>query len=139
MYLLDTNVVSALRRRSSANANVWRWAESVDTARQSISAITILELEKGVLLADRKDQAKAKIFRAWLDQQVVPGFRGRIIAIDETIAKRCAALHVPDPMSDMDSLIAATALSRDLTLVTRNVMDFSRARVRVLNPWSAHS
>ena len=139
MFLLDTNVVSELRkiRLGRADKNVVQWAESVDAVDLYLSAITVQELELGVLLAERRDSAQGAIFRTWLENHVLPAFAGRILPVDTVVAQRCAALHVPDPGPAMDSLIAATALVHGMTLVTRNVTDFRSCGVAILNPWEA--
>lgn len=138
MFLLDTNVVSELRkiRLGRADKNVAQWADSVDATQLFLSVITAQELEVGVLLAERRDPPQGAVLRAWLENHVLPAFEGRILPVDLKIAKRSAALHLPDPRPAMDSLIAATALVRGMTLVTRNVADFQSAGVAVFNPWN---
>lgn len=140
MFVLDTNVVSELRkvRSQKADPNVARWAESVDAENLYISAITVLELELGVLLIERKDTAQGAMLRAWFDTQVLPEFDGRILPIDTAIALRCARLHVPDPKSERDAVIAATALVHGMTVVTRNIDDFKATGVPLINPWENH-
>lgn len=137
MYLLDTNVVSELRKAKTgkANKNVTKWAKSVSATSMFLSAITILELETGILLIERRDPTQGTILRTWLDQHVLPAFSGRILAIDVAVAQRCAQLRVPNPQADRDSLIAATALIHGMTIVTRNVADFENTGVEILNPW----
>ena len=137
-HLVDTNVVSELRRAKAGKADprVTAWAGSVPAASLFLSVITILELEMGVLLIERRDPAQGAILRAWLDGQVLPAFSGRILAVDTAVARRCAKLHVPDPRSERDALIAATALTHGLTVVTRNVADFEPTGVGTLNPWT---
>ena len=137
MYVLDTNVISELRKARKTHPNVKKWAERVPSASLYISVISVLELEIGILLIDRRDKEQGAILRAWMDRHVLPAFSGRILAIDTAVAQRCAALHVPNPRSDRDALIAATALVHGLTVVTRNVADFERTGVRVINPWEA--
>lgn len=139
MYLLDTNVVSELRkvRSGKADRNVARWADSVDSAELFVSAITIQELEIGILLAERKDAPKGAVLRAWMDQHVLPAFADRILPIDTAVALRGAALHVPEPRPVRDALIAATALVHGMPVVTRNVVDFEPTGVRVIDPWRA--
>lgn len=136
-YLLDTNVVSELRKvgDGKADANVVAWVGAQDTAGLCISAITILELERGILGVQRRDAAQGARLRAWLENQVRPAFAGRILSIDDAIATRCAHLHIPDRRNEADALIAATALVLGLTVVTRNVRDFEGAGVVVLDPW----
>jgi predicted nucleic acid-binding protein len=138
MFVLDTNVVSELRKvkAGKADANVAAWAASVATGSLFISAITVLELEAGVLQLQRRDGRQGDLLRQWLEQQVLPAFEGRVLAVDTAVALRCAQLHVPDPRSDRDALIAASALVHGMTVVTRNVADFAATGVALLNPWA---
>ncbi len=137
MYLLDTNVVSELRKAKSGkiNRHVKAWAKSVSTATLFLSAISILELEIGILLVERRDRSQGALLRTWMEGHVLPTFSNRILAVDTAVAQRCAALHVPNPRSDRDALIAATAFVHGMTVVTRNVDDFEPTGVAVLNPW----
>ncbi|MDR2207418.1 MAG: type II toxin-antitoxin system VapC family toxin [Azoarcus sp.] len=137
MYVLDTNVVSELRkvRAGKADPNVAAWAESVDAAELFVSAITIMELELGVLLIERKDATQGTVLRTWLEQHVLPEFAGRTLPVDTAVAQRCARLHVPDRRNERDALIAATALAHGMTVVTRNVADFQSTGVLPINPW----
>ena len=139
MFVLDTNVVSELRKAKAGKAdpNVAHWAAGVPAAVLFVSAITILELETGVLLAQRRDPKQGALLRAWLDQHVLPAFSGRVLPVDTAVAQRCAALHVPDPRSERDALIAATAMVHRMTVVTRNVADFAATGAPLLNPWDA--
>jgi predicted nucleic acid-binding protein len=134
-YLLDTNVLSEMRRQDKMDARVKAWADSVAVADQYLSAITLLEIELGVLSVSRRDKAQAAILRSWIDTRVLPSFAGRILSVDATVALRCAQLHVPDPRPELDALIAATALVHGLQVVTRNVADFQPMGVKLLNPW----
>ena len=138
MYLLDTNVVSEMRkiRLGKADPNVSAWADSVEASDLYLSAISIHELELGVLLAERRDAAQGALLRKWLTEQVLPAFAGRILDVDTVVAQRSAGLHVPDPRPFRDGLIAATALVHGMTVVTRNVDDFHASGVTVLNPWT---
>jgi toxin FitB len=136
MFVLDTNVVSELRRPEKADPNVLAWASNVSLSDIFISAISVLELELGVLLVERRDEAQGTILRAWIDGQILPRFEGRILPVDAAVAQRCARLHVPDPRSERDALIAATALVHAMTVVTRNAADFSPTGVKILNPWN---
>ncbi|PHM52151.1 twitching motility protein PilT [Xenorhabdus hominickii] len=140
MYVLDTNVVSELRkiRAGKADPNVAAWAENVDAAALFVSAITIMELELGILLIERKDATQGAILRAWLEQHVLPEFSERTLPVDTAVAQRCARLHVPDRCSERDALIAATALVHGMTVVTRNVADFQSSGVTILNPWESN-
>jgi predicted nucleic acid-binding protein len=137
MYLLDTNVVSELRkiRAGKADRHVAAWADSVDAADLFLSVMTIHELELGVLLAERRDPPQGALFRAWLNGHVLTAFADRILAVDAVVAQRSARLHVPDPRPLRDGLIAATALVHGMTVVTRNVADFEPTGVATLNPW----
>jgi predicted nucleic acid-binding protein len=139
MFVLDTNVVSELRkiRVGKADPHVAQWADSVDAGSLHISSITVLELERGVLLLERKDPRQGAILRTWLDTLVLPEFTGRIFPVDTAVAQRCARLHVPDPRAERDALIAATALVHGMTVVTRNLADFVATGVPLLNPWNA--
>ena len=139
MYLLDTNVVSELRkvRLGRADAQVARWAQEVAVAQLYISVITVHELEIGVLLLQRRDAVQGAVLRSWMDDYVLPAFAGRILPVDTAVVQRSAQLHVPDPQPFRDGLIAATALVHGMTVVTRNVADFARTEVALLNPWDA--
>lgn len=137
MFVLDTNVVSELRkiRLGKADPHVTQWADSVDAGRLHISAITVLELEIGILQIEHRDPRQGAMLRIWLDTLVLPEFNGRILHVDAAVAQRCARLHVPDPRAERDALIAATALVHGMTVVTRNLADFKATGVPLLNPW----
>lgn len=141
MFVLDTNVLSELRkvRLGRADANVVAWAESVDAADLFISAISIMELELGVLSMERKDAAQGALLRAWLEQQVLPEFSGRTLPVDTAVAQRCARLHVPDKRGERDALIAATAMVHGMAVATRNVADFEPTGVTLVDPWKPSS
>ena len=135
MYLLDTNVITALRRGNRIDPGVADWARGVDSAELFLSSITILEIETGILLMERRDPAQGAVLRSWMDHRVLPAFESRILPIDTSVAQRCARLHVPDPRAERDALIAATALVHRLKVVTRNVADFRPMGVDLINPW----
>ena len=138
MYLLDTNVISELRKAKAgtAHSGVISWASEVPAALMFVSVISIHEIEHGVLLAERSDPAKGAMLRAWLDNSVVPAFAERIVIVDLDIVKRAAGLHVPDPAPFRDALIGATAMVHGMVLVTRNVRDFERfPNLDLINPW----
>lgn len=137
-FLLDTNVISELRKAKAAKADpkVTLWVQSVPSGALFLSAIVIQELEIGVLLAERRDPAKGEILRAWLDLHVLPTFSDRILPVDTVVARRSAALHVPEPRPIRDGLIAATAIVHGMTIVTRNSIDFLSTGAAVLNPWT---
>ncbi|MDD4976484.1 MAG: type II toxin-antitoxin system VapC family toxin [Bacteriovorax sp.] len=135
--LLDTNVVSELRKAKTGkiNPNIKAWAQSVSPSDLFLSAITLLELEMGIGLIERRDPAQAALLRTWLNHHVLPAFEGRILAVDSAVALCCGKLHVPDPRAERDALIGATALVHNMVVVTRNVEDFEPLGVKILNPW----
>jgi hypothetical protein len=135
MFLLDTNVLSELRRPERAHRSVLAWASRFKSSDFFLSAMTILEIELGTLRMVRRDRAHAAVLRIWIDQSVVPRFRGRILPIDEAVAQRCARIQAQATRPDRDALIAATALVHGLKMVTRNVADFEACGVEILNPW----
>jgi toxin FitB len=138
MFVLDTNVVSELRkvRAGKSDVKVARWADGVNAIELYVSSITILELETGVLLKERRDPVQGAILRTWMDNHVLPEFSGRVLPVDTEVARRCARLHVPDPRGQRDALIAATALVHGMTMVTRNLADFEPTGVKLVNPWN---
>ena len=139
MFLLDTNVVSELRKAKTGkvHARVAAWATKVPAGSLYLSAITLLELEMGVLQIERRDPTQGAVLRRWFDAHVLPAFAGRVLSVDTAVALQCARLHVPDKLSEHDAMIAATALVHGMTVVTRNVADFEPSGVPVLNPWLA--
>jgi len=139
MFVLDTNVVSELRkvRKGKANRGVAEWASGVRAGQLFVSVITIHELEHGVLLAERIDPVRGEVLRSWLDTSVAAAFTERVLPVDETVARRAAALHAPDPAPFRDAFIAATALTHHMSVVTRNVRDFERFDgLALVNPWT---
>ena len=137
MYLLDTNVVSEFRHIANGRGEprVGEWASRQTQNLLFVSAITLFELEMGILLMERRDARQGAALRGWMKGFLLPTFANRILSVDEAVARACAALHVPDPAPIPDSLIAATALVHGLTVATRNTGDFGRLGVPVLNPW----
>lgn len=136
MFVLDTNVLSELRRPDKTDLRVQAWAATQPLNHFYLSAITIMELELGILSVTRKDPGQGAVLRQWMEQQVLPRFEGRILPVDTAVTQRCAALHIPDPRSERDALIAATALVHGMTVATRNVADFAPTGVAVFNPWT---
>ncbi len=135
MYVLDTNVISELRQgKPKQSAAVRSWAANVPVSQLFLTAISILELEKGVLALERKTPPQGSALRVWL-KSVRTTFAGRILPFTESTATLCAAMHVPDPRSDRDAMIAATALEHGMTVVTRNVDDFAGTGVPLINPF----
>ena len=139
MFILDTNVISELRKAGDgkADANVVAWLSSVDAGTLYLSAITLMEIELGVLRIERRDPAQGARLRAWVDHRILPEFADRILSVDLAVALRCAPLHVPDPRPERDAFIAATALVHGMTIVTRNLADFAPIGVPLVNPWDA--
>ncbi len=135
MFLLDTNVISELRHgKPNQSSHVRRWAAEQSTGRLFLSAITILELEQGILALERRTPPQGSALRVWLTG-VRAVFTGRILPFTDHSATICAALHVPNPRSERDAMIAATALEHGFTVVTRNTQDFVNTGVLLLNPW----
>jgi toxin FitB len=135
MYILDTNVVSELRKGKHADRAVRAWARSLPAASLYLSAISMLELEVGILLMERRDPKQGAVLRTWMDKHVLTTFADRVLAIDTVVAQRCAALHIPNPRSDRDALIAATALVHGMTVATRNLGHFQPMGVALVDPW----
>lgn len=138
MFLLDTNVVSELRKVGDgrANARVVAWISRHDAASFYISAVTLMELEIGILLIERRDEVQGELLRLWMDRRILPEFEERTLPVDSAVALKCARLHVPDPRSERDVLIAATALVHGMTVVTGNLPDFEATGVAAIDPWT---
>jgi len=136
MFLLDTNVISELRKVEfgKADPHVARWAARVDADELFLSVITVMELETGVLQIERKDRQAGQILRGWLDV-VLREFKNRILPFKLEDAIYCARLHVPNRRAKMDAFICATAKIHEMTVVSRNTKDFERTGVKLLNPW----
>ncbi|AQT61885.1 type II toxin-antitoxin system VapC family toxin [Cellvibrio sp. PSBB023] len=137
MYLLDTNVVSELRKvyPGKAHPNVKNWFSSIDGADVFLSVITLQELEIGVLLLERKDSRQGEILRAWVEGYVIPTFNENLLDVSREIALASARYYIPNPRPARDALIAATAEVHKMTIVTRNTADFEGLGVKILNPW----
>lgn len=135
MYILNTNVISEIRKSASgkADTNVLAWAKSVDAEDLYLSAITLSEIEIGVLSMERRDERQGAALRDWLENYIKIHFRDRILSIDAAVARENAAINVPDRTPTMDGLIAATAIANNMIVVTRNTGDFPW--VKTINPW----
>jgi toxin FitB len=139
MFLLDTNVISELRKAGDgkADSNVIAWVSGENATDFYISAVTLFELELGILRMERRDMEQGARLRNWFLTRVLPEFADRTLPLDAAVAQRCAKLHVPDPRPERDAYIAATALVHGMTVVTRNTADFTPCGIRAINPWEA--
>ena len=137
MFILDTNVVSELRKAKAGKADrkVLAWAGGIAPNLQFISAITLYEIQYGILLKTATDAKQGAALQAWLDSQIRPSFRGRVLAFDDDVALACAPMHVPNKCKERDSYIAATALVHKMTVATRDVGDFAATGAPTVNPW----
>ncbi len=137
-YLLDTNVISEIHKveQGTADDHVVAWARSVPASAMWLSVISVHELEVGVGLVERRDPIQGQLLRQWLDTRLRPAFADRLLVVDDDVARASARCHIPDPRDIRDTLIAATASVHDLTVVTRNVSDFTGLPVRLINPWT---
>ncbi len=138
MFVLDTNVISELRRFGDgrADGNVVAWISGKDATTFYISALTLMELEIGILRVERRDARQGELLRTWMDRYVQPEFRDRTLPVDADVALKCARLHVPNPRAERDALIAATAIVHGMKIVTGNVSDFEPTGAEVINPWA---
>ena len=138
MYLLDTNIISESRKLGTARVdpNAARWLAEVDAETSFVSAMTIFELERGVAQMERRDTKQGAALRRWLDDQILTIYEHRTLPLSREVALICAGLHIPDPKSERDAWIAATAINSGFTLVTRNVTDFANMGVELINPFN---
>ena len=137
MFLLDTNIISESRKLGTLRVDqkAALWLASVDVEASFISAMTLFELERGVQQMERRDAKQGAVLRRWLDDQIMVTYENRTLPLSRDVALICASLHIPDPKSERDAWIAATAINAELTLVSRNVSDFANMGVMLLNPF----
>jgi hypothetical protein len=143
MYLLDTNVISEMRKASPLKATsakmderVANWVGGVSGLDMFLSVVSILELERGFHLLRRRSPEQADTIRLWIRNRLLPAFEGRIFQVDLAIMQRCASLALSQTMEYRESLLAATALVHGMTLVTKNVRHFEATGVDLINPWN---
>lgn len=141
MYLLDTNIISESRKIGSSRVDpcAARWFSLVDVETTFVSAMTIFELERGVRQMERRDTKQGTVLRRWLNDQFMTTYENRTLPLSRAVALICAGLHIPDPKSERDAWIAATAIDAELTLVSRNVGDFANMGVGLINPFEAEA
>ena len=137
MYLLDTNIVSELRKLETGKIHpqVYRWIKSNGFTHTYISAVTLAEIQTGILSLARKDQAQAASLDNWFTNRLLPAYRTRTLSVDTEVALICAQLHIPAKRPINDAYIAATAIAHNLTPVTRNVRDFQGLPLMLENPF----
>ena len=137
MFLLDTNIISESRKLGSPRIDprVAEWFGQIDVEATYVSAMTIFELERGIRQMERRDAKQGAALRRWLDDQIIPTYEHRTLPLSREVALICAGLHIPDPKSERDAWIAATAINEGLTLVSRNVADFAGMGVELINPF----
>jgi predicted nucleic acid-binding protein len=134
-YLLDTNVISELRKGRRANASVLRWFAEVPDDEVWLSVLVVGELRQGAERVRRRDPTSARRLDHWI-KKLVAEFEDRILVVDRDVAELWGTLNVPDPLPAIDGLLAATALTHDLVLVTRNGNDVATTGVRIVNPFA---
>jgi toxin FitB len=135
VFLLDTNILSALRRPDRADPSLLKFAAERLGGGAFISAVSVMEIEYGALLLARRDKLQSAMLTEWLEGKLLPEYSSRTLDVTLAAARRCAALHVSNPQPCRDAFIAATALVHGLTLVTRNTKDFLTTGIKLLNPW----
>lgn len=133
-YILDTNVVSALRVRGR-NPQVERWAASIAVADQFVTATTLAEIERGVVGKERSDSAQGAVLRRWFEDRVLPAFIDRVLSFDLAAARVLATYRVPDHAPLDDALIAAVAQAAGMVVSTRNTRHFEPLGVACVDPW----
>ncbi len=133
-YLIDTNVISELRKQDRADEAVSSWFSNLDQSEIYLSVLTIGEIRRGVESVSRRDPEAGSSLNQWLSR-ISMGFENRIVPVDVAIAEEWGRMNVPDPLPVIDGLLAATARIRGMTLATRNTRDIARTGVALLNPF----
>ena len=133
-YLVDTNVISELRKGTRANAGVVSWFAGVSDAELHLSVLTVGELRRGINSIERRDASAARVLNGWL-RAIVEGFHERLVPVDQNVAEEWGRMNVANSLPVIDSLLAATAKVHGLTLVTRNTKDVARTGIHCLNPF----
>ena len=138
MYLLDTNVISETRKIKSGKVNqgVLRWLNDKPTALLYTCEIVMMEIQRGILLIQRKDPVQAEYLQRWFDKTIIPRFENRVLTINKRATQLCASFHVPNPRHENDTWIASIAKANELILVTRNIKDFQDLPIKVINPFN---
>jgi len=135
-FLLDTNVVSELRRGAKCDARVAAWQAAHSPSVCHLSVISLMEIRLGIELSRRRNAKHGEILQTWYDTKVRSAFSKRTLPVTAEIAEKCAELNAGRTRPFRDSLILATALVHNLVVVTRNTTDFIDAQAQVLNPWA---
>lgn len=135
MYVLDTNVISELRRPDRADPMVRAWVKGISPADLFTTSINLMELRTGALRLAHRNDPRGPVIQDWVENYVMKAFTGRVLSIDEAVGLRCAEMHVPVTRPYRDSLIAAAAIVHRMTVVTRNLADFQPMGVPTINPW----
>ncbi len=138
-FLLDTNVISAARRPEKQDQAFQKFLHHFDMKDAFLSSVTIMEIQFGIKQVQNKDPAFVDDLERWLKNIVLTKFTGRIIAFDLTIALRAGALPTPNRRPTPDAMIAATALERNLQVITRNIAHFKTLGVTCIDPWRGSS
>lgn len=133
-YLIDTNIISEIRKGGRCDPNVAQWYDGIADDDLHLSVLVLGEIRQGVERSRRRDPDKANALHQWL-AQVSVAFEGRILPVDSIVAEVWGRMNVPDPISTVDGLMAATAKVHGLTLVTRNIADVAPSGAALLNPF----
>jgi predicted nucleic acid-binding protein len=134
-FLLDTNILSELRKQSRCDAGVRHWVEGTTGEELFVSVLVLGEIRQGVERIRLRDQNQARTLEKWL-QSILTEFADRILPVDERVADQWGRLGLRQPVPTLDALLAATALVHDLTVISRDEDGFRNTGVRIINPFS---